>query len=85
MFGHHEDIRAGFEAMVGSTSPLMCRMSGSGSALFAVYRNPTDRDDRPGDYPGPKHGKAHPVQYGPDPFRLGAKPGTLPTLLCPVV
>ncbi len=43
VFSHHPPVRAGFEALV-STGPLMCRLSGSGSALFAIYRNPADRD-----------------------------------------
>jgi 4-diphosphocytidyl-2-C-methyl-D-erythritol kinase len=37
-------LRAAFEALAG-THPLVCRMSGSGSALFAVYRSARDRDD----------------------------------------
>ena len=37
-------VRAAFEALVG-TRPLVCRMSGSGSTLFAVYRSVRDRDD----------------------------------------
>ncbi len=44
VFGKFPGIRAGFEALVG-TRPLLCRMSGSGSTLFAVYRNARDRDD----------------------------------------
>lgn len=44
VFGQFPAIRAGFEAMV-NTRPLLCRMSGSGSTLFAVYRNARDRDD----------------------------------------
>ena len=44
VFGHHPEIRAAFEAVVG-TRPLLCRMSGSGSAIFAVYRSARDRDD----------------------------------------
>ena len=44
MFAEHVEIRQGFEALVGS-NPLMCRMSGSGSALFALYRSTEDRDD----------------------------------------
>jgi 4-diphosphocytidyl-2-C-methyl-D-erythritol kinase len=44
VFGRHPDIRAAFEALVG-TRPLLCRMSGSGSTLFAIYRSPHDRDD----------------------------------------
>ncbi|MEO7985336.1 MAG: 4-(cytidine 5'-diphospho)-2-C-methyl-D-erythritol kinase [Gemmatimonadales bacterium] len=44
VFGRFPAIRAAFEALV-STGPLLCRMSGSGSTLFAVYRSPRDRDD----------------------------------------
>ncbi|MGH7592846.1 MAG: 4-(cytidine 5'-diphospho)-2-C-methyl-D-erythritol kinase, partial [Gemmatimonadales bacterium] len=44
VFGRYPAIRAGFEALA-RTSPMLCRMSGSGSALFAVYRNERDRDD----------------------------------------
>ena len=44
VFGRHPEIRAAFEALT-ATHPLLCRMSGSGSAIFAVYRNPGDRDD----------------------------------------
>lgn len=44
VFGRHGEVRAAFEALVG-TRPLLCRMSGSGSTLFAVYRSARDRDD----------------------------------------
>lgn len=44
VFGRFPAIRSAFEAMVG-TGPLLCRMSGSGSTLFAVYRNARDRED----------------------------------------
>lgn len=44
VFGRIPAVRAGFEALAG-TRPLLCRMSGSGSTLFAVYRNDRDRDD----------------------------------------
>jgi 4-diphosphocytidyl-2-C-methyl-D-erythritol kinase len=44
VFARHPPIRAAFEALVG-TRPLVCRMSGSGSTLFAVYRSPGDRED----------------------------------------
>ncbi|MGH7525407.1 MAG: hypothetical protein ACREMX_01745, partial [Gemmatimonadales bacterium] len=44
VFGRQPAIRAAFESLVG-TRPLVCRMSGSGSTLFAVYRSPRDRDD----------------------------------------
>ena len=44
IFGRHPAIRDAFEALAG-THPLLCRMSGSGSALFAVYRSASDRED----------------------------------------
>jgi 4-diphosphocytidyl-2-C-methyl-D-erythritol kinase len=44
VFEHVPAIRAAFEALAG-TRPLVCRMSGSGSALFAVYRSARDRED----------------------------------------
>jgi 4-diphosphocytidyl-2C-methyl-D-erythritol kinase len=37
-------VRTAFEKLVG-TGPMLCRMSGSGSAVFAVYRTVRDRDD----------------------------------------
>lgn len=44
VFARHPVVRGAFEALV-ATRPLVCRMSGSGSTLFAVYRNPRDRED----------------------------------------
>ena len=44
VFGRVPEIRAAFEALA-RTHPLLCRMSGSGSALFAVFRTPRERDD----------------------------------------
>jgi 4-diphosphocytidyl-2-C-methyl-D-erythritol kinase len=44
VFSRHGTIRAAFEALV-STRPLVCRMSGSGSTLFAIYRSSRDRED----------------------------------------
>lgn len=44
VFGRHPEVRAAFEALT-ATHPLLCRMSGSGSAIFAVYRNPKERDN----------------------------------------
>ena len=44
VFARVPQVRAAFEAVVG-TKPLVCRMSGSGSAIFGVYRSPRDRDD----------------------------------------
>lgn len=44
VFERHPEVRAAFEALAG-TRPLVCRMSGSGSTLFAIYRSARDRDD----------------------------------------
>lgn len=44
VFGREPRIRDGFEALA-RTHPLLCRMTGSGSALFAVYRTARERDD----------------------------------------
>ena len=44
VFGREPRVREAFEALA-RTNPLLCRMSGSGSTLFAVYRNVRDRDD----------------------------------------
>jgi 4-diphosphocytidyl-2-C-methyl-D-erythritol kinase len=44
VFGRHPAVRAAFEALAG-TRPLVCRMTGSGSSLFAVYRSTGDRED----------------------------------------
>ncbi|MBA3895371.1 MAG: 4-(cytidine 5'-diphospho)-2-C-methyl-D-erythritol kinase [Gemmatimonadales bacterium] len=60
VFGRHPPVRAAFEALVG-TGPLVCRMTGSGSALFAVYRSARDREDA-GMMLGRKHGTHTPVE-----------------------
>jgi 4-diphosphocytidyl-2-C-methyl-D-erythritol kinase len=44
LFGSHPDIKRAFEALAG-TGPLLCRMTGSGATLFAVYRTPQARDE----------------------------------------
>jgi 4-diphosphocytidyl-2-C-methyl-D-erythritol kinase len=44
VFARRPPVRAAFEALVG-TRPLVCRMTGSGATLFAVYRSVRDRDD----------------------------------------
>jgi 4-diphosphocytidyl-2C-methyl-D-erythritol kinase len=54
VFGRVAPIRDAFEALA-RTRPLLCRMTGSGSALFAVYRNPDDREDARNQL-GRKHG-----------------------------
>ena len=71
VFGRHPEVRAAFEALV-STRPLLCRMSGSGSTLFAIYRSARDRDDA-AMMLGRKHGALTPVETvstsapGPEP------------------
>ena len=59
VFGKLPAVRAAFEALV-ATRPLVCRMTGSGSTLFAIYRNARDRDDAAAML-GRKHGAVHPV------------------------
>ena len=44
LFGRHPELKKGFETLA-NTRPLLCRMTGSGSALFAIYRNARERDD----------------------------------------
>jgi 4-diphosphocytidyl-2-C-methyl-D-erythritol kinase len=44
IFAAEPRVRAAFEALA-TTAPMLCRMSGSGSALVAVYRTERDRDD----------------------------------------
>lgn len=60
VFGRHQPVRAAFETLV-RTGPLLCRMTGSGSTLLAVYRSPRDRDDA-AMHLGRKHGAVLPVQ-----------------------
>jgi 4-diphosphocytidyl-2-C-methyl-D-erythritol kinase len=60
VFQRVPEIRAAFEALV-ATHPLVCRMSGSGSTLFAVYRSARDRDDARMML-GRKHGRLDPVE-----------------------
>jgi 4-diphosphocytidyl-2-C-methyl-D-erythritol kinase len=69
VFSRHAEIRAAFEALV-TTRPLVCRMSGSGSTIFAIYRSARDREDA-AMMLGRKHGLVTPVetltQSVPDP------------------
>lgn len=44
LFARRPALRAAFEALAG-THPLLCRLTGSGSAFLAVYRTPADRSD----------------------------------------
>jgi 4-diphosphocytidyl-2-C-methyl-D-erythritol kinase len=59
VFAKHPVIRAAFEALV-ATRPLVCRMTGSGSTLFAIYRSAPDREDAQMML-GRKHGQVRPV------------------------
>lgn len=60
VFEHHPEVRRAFEALV-ATRPLVCRMTGSGSALFAVYRSARDREDA-SMMLGRKYGAVTPVE-----------------------
>ncbi len=44
VFGRIPAVREAFEALA-RTGPLLCRMTGSGSALVAVYRSERERED----------------------------------------
>jgi 4-diphosphocytidyl-2-C-methyl-D-erythritol kinase len=44
LFGRHPELKHAFEALA-ATQPLLCRMSGSGSAMVGLYRSRRDRDD----------------------------------------
>jgi 4-diphosphocytidyl-2-C-methyl-D-erythritol kinase len=55
IFGRFPAVRTAFDALA-RTRPLLCRMSGSGATLFAVYRNEQDRDDAMMQL-GPRHGR----------------------------
>jgi 4-diphosphocytidyl-2-C-methyl-D-erythritol kinase len=61
-FGRLPAVRAAFE-MLATTHPLICRMSGSGSALFALYRTVGDREDAKMRL-GKKHGAVVPFETG---------------------
>jgi 4-diphosphocytidyl-2-C-methyl-D-erythritol kinase len=43
-FGHHPELRGLYER-VAATGPVWVRMSGSGSAIAAVYKKESDRDE----------------------------------------
>ncbi|MBK7349003.1 MAG: 4-(cytidine 5'-diphospho)-2-C-methyl-D-erythritol kinase [Gemmatimonadetes bacterium] len=60
LFGRVPELRQAFEALAG-THPLLCRMSGSGSTLFAVYRTARDRDEARQQLP-PRLGRVIPVE-----------------------
>jgi 4-diphosphocytidyl-2-C-methyl-D-erythritol kinase len=59
VFGRLPEVRAGFEALA-RTGPLLCRMTGSGSTLLAVYRSESERDDAR-QMLGRKHGVVTPT------------------------
>ncbi len=60
VFGRHAEVRGAFEALCG-TRPLLCRMSGSGASVFAIYRSDRDRDDAAAQL-GRKHGQLLPFR-----------------------
>lgn len=60
VFARLPEVRAAFEALC-ATRPLVCRMSGSGSTLFAVYRTERDREDAMAQL-GRRHGTLTAVQ-----------------------
>ncbi len=55
VFGRVPEVRAAFEALCG-TNPLLCRMTGSGSTLIALFRTDRERDDA-ADRLGRKYGR----------------------------
>jgi 4-diphosphocytidyl-2-C-methyl-D-erythritol kinase len=71
VFGRYAEVRSAFEALVG-TRPLLCRMSGSGATLFAIYRSVRDREDAIMML-GRKHGTITPIETV-----AGAAPGPGP-------
>jgi 4-diphosphocytidyl-2-C-methyl-D-erythritol kinase len=60
LFGRHAELKQAFVALAG-THPLLCRMTGSGSSLFAVYRTGADRKDARMML-GSKYGALHQVE-----------------------
>lgn len=44
LFGRHPELKRAFEALT-ATQPLLSRMTGSGSTIFAIYRSARERDD----------------------------------------
>lgn len=70
LFGRYPELKRGFDALA-ATQPLLCRMTGSGSTLFAVYRSVRDRDDARVQL-NPRLGQIIPVET------LGAQPAGAP-------
>jgi 4-diphosphocytidyl-2-C-methyl-D-erythritol kinase len=60
VFGRLPPVREAFEALA-RTGPLLCRMTGSGSTLIAVYRTERERDDARMAL-GKKHGTLTPTR-----------------------
>lgn len=60
VFGREPKVREAYEKLV-TTQPLICRMSGSGSALFAIYRKAGDREDARMQL-GKKFGRVLPIE-----------------------
>jgi len=75
VFARHPEIRTAFEALVG-THPVICRMTGSGSSLLAIYRHAGDREDARLRL-GRKHGVLTPVETAahPAPGPEDVRPG----------
>ncbi len=59
VFARLPAVRAAFEALC-TTHPLVCRMTGSGSTLFAIYRSVRERDEA-AMILGRKHGEVRAV------------------------
>jgi len=59
VFARLPAVRAAFEKLC-TTHPLVCRMTGSGSTLFAIYRSVRERDDA-AMMLGRKHGEVRQV------------------------
>lgn len=62
VFRKRADLRQAFEALAG-TRPMLCRLSGTGSSLVALYRTVGERDDAVMML-GRKHGTCSPVLVG---------------------
>jgi 4-diphosphocytidyl-2-C-methyl-D-erythritol kinase len=62
VMGRHPEVKSAFEALA-ATGPFLCRMSGSGSTLFAVYRTEADRDHAVAQLGG-RHGTVVPTTIG---------------------
>ena len=62
VFSKRPDLRQAFEALAG-THPMLCRLSGTGSSLVALYRTDGERDDAV-TMLGRKHGRCSAVMVG---------------------